>query len=61
MGVETYMGEELIMKHMNHLRYKSSWIDLMGDGRFPEERIKGKTKRYLRKWTLRKQRKLMEE
>lgn len=40
---------------MNKLRYKNSWIDFQGDGRFPKERIKGKDKRFLRKWTKRKQ------
>lgn len=39
---------------MNKLRYKSFWIDYQGDGRFPKERIKGKDKRLLRKWTNRK-------
>lgn len=38
---------------MNRLRYKLSWIDFCGDGRYPRERIKGKTKRWLRKWTAR--------
>ena len=38
------------------LRWKWSWIDLRGDGRFPKERLKGKDKRYVRKWTLRKMR-----
>ena len=36
---------------MNKLRYKWFWIDFQGDGRFPKERIKGKDKRNLRKWT----------
>ena len=39
------------------LRWSTSWIDLRGDGRFPKDRIKGKDKRYIRKWTLRKLRK----
>ena len=39
---------------MNNLRYKNSWIDFKGDGMFPKERIKGKDKRRLRKWTQRK-------
>lgn len=39
---------------MNKLRYKNSWYDFQGDGRFPKERIKGKDKRLLRKWTDRK-------
>lgn len=45
---------------MNNLRYKHSWIDFRGDGRFPKERIKGKDKRFLRKWTLKKLRKMEE-
>ena len=45
---------------MNRLRWKSSWIDLCGDGRFKKERIKGKDKRFLRKWTLRKQWSILE-
>ena len=39
---------------MNKLRYKNSWYDFQGDGRFAKERIKGKDKRLLRKWTDRK-------
>lgn len=39
---------------MNKLRYKNFWYDFQGDGRFPKERIKGKDKRLLRKWTDRK-------
>lgn len=39
---------------MNKLRYKHFWIDFQGDGRYPRERIKGKDKRRLRKWTARK-------
>lgn len=38
---------------MNKLRYKHFWIDFQGDGRFPKERIKGKDKRLIRKWTKR--------
>lgn len=38
---------------MNKLRYKLSWIDFKGDGMYRKERIKGKTKRWLRKWTAR--------
>ena len=37
---------------MMRLRWNSSWIDLRGNGQFPKERIKGKDKRYIRKWTL---------
>ena len=39
---------------MTKLRWKWSFVDLRGDGRFPKERLKGKDKRYARKWTLRK-------
>ena len=39
---------------MTRLRWKWSFVDLRDDGRFPKERIKGKDKRYVRKWTLRK-------
>lgn len=39
---------------MQKLRWKWSFVDLRGDGRFKKERIKGKDKRYIRKWTLRK-------
>ena len=46
---------------MMRLRWNSSWMDLRGDGRFPKERIKGKDKRYIRKWTLRKLRKESEK
>lgn len=46
---------------MNNLRWEWFWIKFQGDGRFPKERIKGKDKRFLRKWTLRKLRKLREQ
>jgi hypothetical protein len=39
---------------MKRLRYSHFWIDFQGDGQFPKERIKGKDKRLLRKWTIRK-------
>lgn len=39
---------------MTKLRWKWSFVALRGDGRFPKERLKGKDKRYVRKWTLRK-------
>lgn len=38
---------------MNNLRRKGMWYDLAQDGRFKNERIKGKTKRNIRKWTMR--------
>lgn len=49
------------MRFINKLRYPNSWIEFKGDGRFPKERIKGKDKRNLRKWTIRKIRKLSEK
>lgn len=48
------------MKRSINIRYTNSWIDFMGDGRFPKERIKGKDKRNLRKWSMRKIRKEIE-
>lgn len=46
---------------MNKLRWKNFWIKFQGDGRFSKERIKGKDKRQLRKWTIRKLRKMLED
>lgn len=46
---------------MNNLRWKKFWIKFQGDGRFSKERIKGKDKRHLRKWTIRKLRKIRED
>ena len=46
---------------MTKLRWKWSFVDLRGDGRFPKERLKGKDKRYVRKWTLRKLRRESEK
>ena len=46
---------------MNNLRWKKFWIKFLGDGRFSKERIKGKDKRQLRKWTIRKLRKMRED
>lgn len=42
------------VSNINKLRYKFFEIDFQGDCRFPKERIKGKDKRLLRKWTARK-------
>lgn len=39
------------MKRSTNICYKNSWIDFQGDGRFPEERIKGQDKRRLGKWS----------
>lgn len=38
----------------NHWRYRNSFVEYRGDGRFKKDRIKGKDKRELRKKTLRK-------
>lgn len=46
---------------MNKLRWKNFWIKFQSDWRFSKERIKGKDKRHLRKWTIRKLRKIMED
>lgn len=46
---------------MNRLRWRHSFIELRGDGRFPKDRIKGRDKRNIRKWTLRKLRKESEK
>lgn len=46
---------------MNNLRWKKFWIKFQDDGRFLKERIKGKDKRQLRKWTIRKLRKMRED
>lgn len=46
---------------MTKLRWKWSFVDLRGDGRFPKERPKGKDKRYVRKGTLRKLRRESEK
>lgn len=43
---------------MNNLRRKGMWYDLTQDGRFKNERIKGKTKRNIRKWTMRMKKKV---
>lgn len=39
------------MKRSTNIRYKNSWIDFQGDGRFSKERIKGKDKKLLGKWS----------
>lgn len=45
---------------MNKYRYRNSWIDLCKDGMFKKERIKGATKKYLSKLTIRKDWKYLE-
>ena len=37
----------------NRWRYRNSWMDFKGDGRFKREKIKGRDKRFLRKKTIR--------
>ena len=49
------------MKRGNKLRYRNSWYDLCGDGRFLKERIKGKDKKYIGKWSRKKLAKVMEK
>lgn len=44
------MCEVTAMK--NRWRYRNSWMDFKGDGRFKRERIKGADKRKLRKKTI---------
>lgn len=39
------------MKRSTNIRYKGDWIDFKGDGMFPKEKIKGKDKKYLGKWS----------
>ena len=49
------------MKRSTNFRYKNSWIDFLGDGRFPKESIKGKDKRRLGKWSRKKMYKELEK
>lgn len=49
------------MKRSSNFRYKNAWFDFCGDGRFPKERIKGKDKKLLGKWSRKKQEKWLEE
>ena len=44
-----------------NFRYRGFWFDFCGDGRFPKERIKGKDKKLLGKWSRKKQGKWLEE
>ena len=39
------------MKKSTNFRYKNSWYQLCKDGRFPNERIKGKDKKLLSRWS----------
>ena len=48
------------MKKSTNIRYKNSWYQLCKDGRFPNERIKGKDKKLLGKWSRKKMWKLIE-
>ena len=45
---------------MMKLRWKWSWIKLRKDGMFSKDRIKGKDKKLIRKWTLKKLKKNQE-
>ena len=42
------------MKKSTNIRYKTDWIDFCQDGMKPKERIKGKDKKYLGKWSRKK-------
>lgn len=48
------------MKKSIKLRYRNSFVDFMQDGMSTQERIKGFDKRRLRKWSLKRIRKLIE-
>ena len=54
------MKSEIKMKRSTNIRYNNSWYDLCDDGRFPKERIKGKTKKLLGKWSRKKLRREIE-
>jgi hypothetical protein len=45
----------MIGKHSKHRRPLNSSLDYRGDGQFPKERIKGKDKHYLKRWTRRRE------
>lgn len=49
------------MKRSTNFRYRNSWIDFCWDGMFPKERIKGKDKRRLGKWSRKKMYKELEK
>lgn len=44
-----------------NFRYKGFWFDFCGDVRFSKERIKGKDKKFLGKWSRKKQSNWLEE
>lgn len=46
---------------MNNIRQKKFQIKFQDDRGFSKERIRGKDKRQLRKWTIRKLRKMLED
>lgn len=54
------MKSVINMKRSTNIRYNNSWYDLCDDGRFPKERIKGKTKKLLGKWSRKKLRREIE-
>ena len=43
------------MKRSTNFRYLYAWMDFQYDGHFDKERIKGKNKRRLGKWSRKKQ------
>ena len=50
------------MRDKVHFRWRNSWIDLRGDGRYEKEMVKGETKKILQRDTrLRLKRELMKE
>ena len=49
------------MKRSTNFRYPGSWYAFYGDGMFSKERIKGKDKKRLGKWSRKKQGKWLEE
>lgn len=42
------------MKKSTNVRYKCDWMDFKQDGMSTKERIKGKTKKYLGRWSRKK-------
>lgn len=49
------------MKLSTNIRYRHDWMDFRGDGMFPKEKIKGKDKRHLGKWSRKKIYKMLEK
>ena len=48
------------MRRSIRIRYRGSWMDFCMDGMKDREYIKGKNKRYLRKWSQKRIRKVLE-